>query len=240
MLLSARTTSVDIELRAYPGADVFNKGMIDSVFPTIPIRCSNLQRFSVNFGVGGPIPGAFTIPVGLSTFLLTTNRETLQTFIIDSVLTADGYEVVCRLPNLRRLVMAVKGSNPLPTLVLPSLTTIRYDQGHNWLLGFHEARLGSLDTLVILADEVDDGPAGDFFKAFEDTWLITLEAFKTFRFHTRAQWSPNFYRSLLRSPIPLSLLRRLSIRSCCAHRCAWTTLDDTGRHHYHRAGTGNA
>lgn len=226
MLLSARTTSIHLNLLPCDGTNEIDGAMIGSVVAAIPRQCPNIRSFSIDFGTSRAEPGDPTFPAGLSTFLLTTNRDILQAFVVDSTLTGEGYEVVCGLPNLCELGTAVGGLTPLPTLVLPHLTdmTIRHDQGYDWLQGLRGAVLGMLETLNIVA-VAEYGLVGDFFKAFEDAKLTTLEALTTFQFHTVERWSPN-YHSLLRSPLPLARLQCLSIRSRCDHGFSWPALDD--------------
>lgn len=141
---------------------------------------------------------------------------------MDSPLTAEAREVVCRPPDLRELLVVIEGSTPLPTLVLPNLTKmeIKYDHDSNWLQGFHGAALGKLASITFYSDYE---PIGDFLEAFERVALTTSipATLLTFRFHNSRGWEPN-----CRSLLPFIQLTEPTVSFSCVHGCSSTIDDD--------------
>ena len=165
------------------------------------------------------------IAAAVSGMLLAINGSGLQKFEIDSPLTEEGGEVICRLPNLCELETDIGGSSSLPTLVLPSLTRIHihYDHDHGWLQAFRGATLGKLTSTWFYCRS---RPVNDFLETFERVALTTSipTTLSGFVFRTWHLWRPN-YRSLL----PFTQLKNLVISFAChtsQHGCSSAMDDD--------------
>ena len=186
LLLSPRIISIDLDFELDLSA-----GVVASVVETLPTLCPNLQRINLHW-----IPRDAMITAAVSEMLLITNRNTLQQFEVHFPLTEEASEVICKLPNLRKLWIGVDGPDPLPTLVLPNLAEIdvEFYDGHGWLEGFRGATLGKLTSVAFHGSH----SIGDFLEAFESVALTTSipAALSKFMFYTFCPWRPD-YRSLL-------------------------------------------
>jgi len=157
----------------------------------------------------------------VSKILLASSR-TLRCFSVDSPLTEEARQVVCRLPNLRDLWMVIEKDTQLPLVTLPNLTdlTIKYDHDSDWLRVFYGATFGKLAAVTFYCESEQ---IGGFLEAFR---RVTLErsarnTLSTFRLYTSCSWNPN-YSSLLQ----FTQLTILVIQSSCRGGCSSTVDDD--------------
>ena len=215
LFLSPRTTSIYLGFER----DV-SSAAIASVATTIPILSPNLQSIRLRLMRSDPM-----ITTAVSGMLLAINGKGLQKFDVDSPLTEEGGEVICRLPNLCELKTNIGGSSSLTTLVLPNLTKIdiHYDHDHSWLQAFRGATLGKLTSTWFCCRS---RPANNFLETFERVALTTSipTTLSEFVFHTWRSWRPN-YRSLL----PFTQLKNLVINFAChtsQHGCSSAIDDD--------------
>ena len=211
--LSPRTTVINIEFG--DSADL-PKAVITSMVTTFPTLCPNLQKITLPFLPRHPI-----IVAAVSELVLATNRGALRKFCVDSPLTEEAQEVICKLPNLCKLWIVLKGSTSLSTMVLPNLTDmyVEYDHNFDWLEGFRGATFGELNSITFYAKSKSAQVAG-FLEAFESAGLTTSMTLAKFRFSTHGPWRPN-YHSLL----SFTQLRELEIRFSCERGCS-STIDD--------------
>jgi len=183
---------------------------------SLPTSCPNLRRITFEFTPRDPM-----ITAAVSELLLTINRNTLQRFHVDSPLTEEATEVICKISNLRCLRVVIGRPGPLPALVLPNLTAIdvEYDDNRSWLQGFRGATLGKLSSITFRSKS---SSVGDFFETFGSVALSTSipATLSKLKFRTSHPWRPN-YRLLL----PFTKLKRLDIGFSCGHDCL-STLDD--------------
>ena len=212
LLLSPRTTDITI---SFVGAGL-SKAMVASMLTALPTLCPNLERIVLR-----PLPGDPMIAAGVSGMLLTTNRNTLRRFGVDSPLTEEGREVIFKLPNLRKLSTVIERDTSSPSAVLPNLThlTITYDHGYDWLRMFQGATLGKLESVTFYFESEQ---IGDFLGAFESAAIAVSVQNTLSEFHlcTSCSWNPN-YASLL----PFTQLEELTIEFPCIGGCS-STLDD--------------
>jgi hypothetical protein len=215
LFLSPRITTINISSIE---SDL-PKVVITYVVNILPTLCPNLQDICIRFD---RLPKDPTITAALSGMVLATNRNTLQHFNVDSPLTEEAREVICKLPYLRRLSVIIERDTSLPTVVLPNLAelVIEYDHDHVWLQGFRGATLGKLASVALHSEAK---PFGDFLEAFESVALTTSipATLSTFSFYTPCPWRPN-YRSLL----PFTQLKELDIDFSCEFGCSSTVDDD--------------
>jgi hypothetical protein len=212
--LSPTTTVIDIGFGEYGNLP---NVVVASVITTFPTLCPNLRTTCLYHLPRDPI-----ITAAVSEFLLTTNRDALRQFYVDSPLTEEAREVIYKLPNLCGLTAVVEGSTSLPTMVLPNLTEMDIECNHNfdWLEGFRGATLGKLNSVTFRPKSEPTRVAG-FLEAFERAGLATLTTLSTFVFYASHPWRPN-YRSLL----SFRQLRELEIGFSCKGGCSSTIDDD--------------
>ena len=214
LFLSPRTTSISITFTVRPPTEAMSPALLVATFPTL---CPKLQTIRLRFLPRDPI-----ITATVSKLLLTTNRDTLQQFRVDSPLTEEAREVIYKLPELCGLTTVVEGSTSLPIMVLPNLTemNIEYDHNCDWLEGFRGATLGKLDSVAFRANSESAKVAG-FLEAFESAGLATSTTLSSFSFYTPHPWRPS-YRSLL----SFTQLINLEIEFSCDDGCSSTIDDD--------------
>jgi hypothetical protein len=214
--LSPTTTTVSIRFTGYNNPP---NAAIASMITTLPTLCPNLQKIGLYILPRDPI-----IAAAVSKFLLTANRDTLRHFHVDSPLTEETHQVVCKLPNLCELSVVVEGSTSLPTMVLPNLTKIhvKYDHNRNWLQGFRGATFGKLNSVTFDAQS-PSARIGDFLEEFQSATLTTSarSTLSEFRFYTSHSWNPN-YSSLL----GFKQLIKLEIEFSCRDSCSSRVDDD--------------
>ena len=211
LFFSSSITSIVIEF----GLPV-SKAAVVPVIETLTTSCPNLQTIKLY-----QLPKDPMITAAVSEMLLVTNRNILQQFEVSSSLTEEASEVVYKLPNLRGLWVTVDGPGPLPTLVLPNLTTIQLDcdDDHGWLQGFSGATFGKLTSIIFNSESPS---ISDFLEAFKSVALTTSipATLSQFEFYTSRPGRPN-YRSLL----PFTQLEELIIEFPCGDYCP-STIDD--------------
>ena len=191
--------------------------IVASIFATIPKLCPNLQDIALR-----SLPLDPMITAAVSGMLLASNRNVLRSVKVDSPLTEEAREVICRLPNLRDLWVVVDRGTSLPPLVLPNLThlDIRYNHDSGRLRMPHEATLGKLESVIIRSSSEQ---IGNFLEAFGES-ALAVSAYNTlskFLFLTSRPWMPS-YRFLL----PFTQLRYLVIESSCDSGCSSNVDDD--------------
>ena len=213
LFLSPSITS--IFLRCYV-PDHF-KATVASTVTTIPTLCPNLRAISLYFLSKDPM-----IIAAVSEMVLTTNRNTLQRFHVDSPLTEEANKVIYRLPNLRDLRVVIERGAPLPSVSLPNLTKlqIEYDDESGWPGLFHRATFGKLESVSFYPESEE---IGDFLGTFERLVLSSSvqDTLSKFYFSTSRSWNPN-YSSLL----PFTRLVDLVINFSCDGICTSTVDDD--------------
>jgi len=209
--LSPRITSISLSFECgHPKAAVF------SFIKILPTLCPNLQKIDLQ-----PLSEGPEITVAISEMLLVTNRDILQKLHVDSPLTKAANELFCKLPNLRDLQVILDGPGPLPTFVLPNLTTmaVEYDDNHDWLEGFRGATLGKLSSFT---SSSGSSTISDFLETFESVTPTTSISATLSEFYLYGSRSgrPN-YRSLLQ----FTRLKKLRINFPCGGDCP-STIDD--------------
>ena len=217
LFISPGTSRINIIFETYN----LSIALIASVITIFPARCPNLQHIGLH-----SLPRDPMITNAVSELLLTTNRNTLRTFDVDSPLTEEARGVVHRLPDLRYLTVVTGGGTSLPSLMLPSLTKlliIEHDHDHDWLDWmemFYGATLGKLET-VNFAPESEQ--IGDFLGAFERAALAASvqNALSNFVLYTRYSWDPK-----LSSLLSFTQMKTLSIHFPCDRGCYLRVGDD--------------
>jgi hypothetical protein len=189
---------------------------VASMITTFPTLCPNLQTICLH-----SLPRNPMIVAAVSELLLTTNRNHLRHFCVDSPLTREAREVACKLPDLRELWVVAEGSTSLPTMLLPNLVElyVQYDRNRDWLQGFRGATLGRLGSVTFRAKS----EPGDFLEEFQSVALATSiqNTLSGFRFYTSHSWNPN-YSSLL----AFNQLTELKIEFSCWHNGCSSRVDD--------------
>ena len=212
-LLSPRITTIDITFKT---SDL-PKAMVTSMIVTFSILCPNLEFICLE-----PLPRDPTITAAVSGMLLTSNRNTLRRFHVDSPLTEEAREVIYKLPDLCELSVVIEKDTPLPLVALPNLTELRvtYDHDSDCLHTFHGATFGKLESIHFRPGSEQ---VGDFLEAFKRVALAAsvhktlLELF----LNTSCSWNPN-YSSLL----PFTQLATLVIGFSCKYGCSSRVDDD--------------
>ena len=135
------------------------------------------------------------ITAAVSRMFLATNRKTLRRFHVDSPLTEEAREVICRLSNLRELSVVIERGTSLSSVVLPNLTdlTIQYDHDCDWLQGLRGATFEKLASVTIRSSSES---VGNFLEVFASVTFKTSVPATLSMFYTSRRLRPN-YRSLL-------------------------------------------
>lgn len=190
---------------------------ITSMIATPSTRCPDLRRITLHH-----LPRSPVVVATVSEMLLACNRNTLQSFDVDSPLTEAARKVLSKLPNLRVLRLALEGPTLLPPMVLPNLVGmyIIYPYGHEWLRSFYGAVLNNLTYATFYTTTPY---VGDFLEVFEGVGRATSisATLSTFQFYSFHPWSPT-YSSLL----AFKQLTNLTIASPCRIHCSSTVDDD--------------
>jgi len=212
LFLSPRTTSIFLMFSEYDCP----KAMVASVVTTLPKLCPSLQTINLL-----SLPRDPMITTAISEMVLATNRDTLQTFRVDSPLTKEADEVVYKLSNLRDLSIVIEKVASLSSTSLPNLTglTIKCKNEHEWPQLFHGATLGKLESVVF---HPESGEIGDFLGAFERVALSSSiqHTLSMFCIYSSNSWNPN-YSSLL----PFTQLVNLVVKFYCGEGCS-SRVDD--------------
>jgi len=124
LFLSPRTTSINLSFKPN-----LPKVTVASMVITLPTLCPNLQAITL-----GSLRDDPTIAAAVSGMLLVANRNALRLLSVECPLTEEASEVMCKLPNLRSLSVAVGRETPLPPASLPGLAklVIRCDNEDGW------------------------------------------------------------------------------------------------------------
>ena len=217
LFLSPGTTTINISFFSPNPPNVMVASMV-TAFWTL---CPNLRTINLH-----NLPRDPMITAAVSGMLLTSNRNTLRSFRVDSPLMEEACEVVYKLPDLRELSVVIERDTSLPLVVLPSLTDliVRCGRDGDLLRMFRGATLGRLEAVTFISGSEQ---TGDFLEAF-GTLALAVSAQNTlsrFYFYTPHPWIPN-YLSLL----PFTCLTHLVIESSCDGDCSSTVDDDAITH----------
>ena len=162
------------------------------------------------------------ITAAVSGMLLANDRNVLRLVHVDSPLTEEAREVVYKLPNLRELSVTIERDTSLPSMVLPSLTTlvIGYDGGGDWLSMFHGATFGKLETITFCpeSEQIDDP-----LEAFKKVALTASiqNTLSQLHLYTSCSWNPNHL-----SVLPFTQLTNLVVEFSCNDGCSSRVDDD--------------
>ena len=213
LFLSQRTAIIRIGNLKYSSS----KAIVASMITTFPTRCPNLNEISLS-----SLPRDPMITAAVSRMLLASDRSALRSVCVDSPLTEEARQMVCKLPNLRSLSMVIEKGSSLPSVELPSLTNlmIKFEHDSDWMWAFHGANFGKLAAVTFHSGYQQ---IGDFLESFERAALTTSvqDTLSEFRLHTSCSWYPN-YLSLL----PFTQLMVLVIQFSCIDGCSSTVGDD--------------
>ena len=159
------------------------------------------------------------ITAAASELLLTTNRDTLRSFHVDSPLTEEAHEVISNLPDLRGLSV-VKGDASLPPAIPPNLTNLAVTYDGDWSPMFHGATLEKLESIAF---DCESDQTDDFLETFVNIALATSisATLSQLSFYTTHPWRPN-YRSLL-----FTQMKEFCMHFFCESGCSSTIDDDT-------------
>jgi hypothetical protein len=188
LLLSPRTTTINLH---FAGVNL-HKVTAASIITAFPALCPNLRDIRLS-----GLPKVPAITLAVSELVLNTNKNTLQSFIVESPLTKAACEVIYQHPDLRTLRTAIDWPTALPAVVLPNIheIIIDYYDGYNQLQGFCGTSLGKLASITIFphSDSIDG-----FLEEFGNVSLTTSipATLSTFEFSTSRSLRPS-YRSLL-------------------------------------------
>ena len=187
-----------------------------SIIAAFPEVCPNLQHIRLQY-----LPRDPMITAAASELLLTTNRDTLRSFHVDSPLTEEAHEVISNLPDLRGLSVVVKGDASLPPAIPPNLTNLAVTYDGDWSPMFHGATLKKLESITF---DCESDQADDFLETFKNIALATSisATLSQFSFYTTHPWRPN-YRSLLL----FTQMKELYMHFFCEGGCSSTIDDDT-------------
>lgn len=154
--------------------------------------------------------------------LLACNRDTLRDLLVYSPMTGEAQEILSQFPKPSRLLAVIEGHTPLPTMVLPDLTSIavEYEDHLDWLQGFHGATLNRLETVTFHSKSAHIGGP---FGAFGSVALTTsiMKPLLRFRFYTSSSCDPEFPPLL-----PFKQLKELEIEFYCDCGCPSRVDDD--------------
>jgi len=213
-ILSPRTTVIDIE---FSGSDFPTPAVVASMLTTIPTLCPNLEKIILQ-----SLPSDPAIADGVSGMLLATNRNTLRCLQVDSPLTEEAREAICKLPNLRELSVEISENTSLPLATLPNLTNLEiiHDRDCDLFRMFHGATLEGLGSVTF---HPRSEQTGDFLGTFESVAFAASaqNALSKFVLYTSWSWNPS-YTSLL----PFTQMICLEIRFSCGDDCSSTVDDD--------------
>ena len=194
------------------------KALVASMITTFPTRCPTLRQISLY-----SLPRDPMITAAASELLLTTNRNTLRSFRVDSPLADEAREVICKLPDLCALTMVIERDTPLPSLVLPNLRELvvnyNYDDD-NLLQMFHGATLEKMESFIFttLSQQIGESPGAFERAALAASIQNTLSVFSLFAL---CPWNPT-YSSLL----PFTQLKKLVVEFSCIGGCSSGVDDD--------------
>lgn len=213
LFLSPRTTDICINFINSPTI------MVGLAIARFPKFCPHIGSLILKPLLRNP-----AITEAVSEMLLTCNRDTLQSFLVDSPVTEDARGVLYKLPKLRQFWTVIQGPTSLPTVALPDLETIHveWDSGHNWLQGFHGATVGKLKT-VTFRSVSESPPIGGFLEEFQSVALTTSmpNTLSEFNFYTSQPWTPNYSSLLI-----FKQMKKLEIEFSCSYGCRSAADDE--------------
>jgi len=215
--LSPRITAINIE---FSGFDLPTP-MVVSTLTILPTLCPNLEKIILQSLRRDPATAA-----AVSRMLLATNQNTLRHLQVNSLLTDEAREVICKLPNLRELSVEISSDASLPLAMLPNLTRLRitHDCDCDSLFRmFYGAKLERLESVAFHSRFYSRSEqTGDFLGAFERVALAASAQNTLSKFTIRTAWSWNpIYSSLL----PFTQMTYLEIRFSCIDGCS-SSVDD--------------
>jgi len=212
LLASPGTANISI---GFPAPNI-PKALVASTIATFPTRCPTLRQIHLH-----SLPRDPMIAAAVSELVLTTNRNTLRSFRVDSPLIEEAREVISKLPDLCTLTVVIERNAPLPSLVLPNLhkLVVIYDHDGDWLRMFHGATLEKLKSITFISESEQ---IGDFLGAFARVAFAASiqDTLSKFRLYTSCSWNPT-YSSLL----PFAQLKKLVIEFSCIGGCT-SSVDD--------------
>ena len=212
LFLSRKTTSIDIDFdKDFPVLTVA------SAITRSSVLCPDLESITFN-----NLPKDPVITEAVSEMLLACNRDALQCFYVDSLLTKEAYDILFQLPNVSGLWAVLRKYTPSTPVSLPNLNTIdvEYDGHIDWLQGFRGGVLDKLETIYLRPRSRKIGDILEEFKSVALTTSIPL-TLSRFKFLTFQSWNPS-YRSLL----PFTQLTDLVIEFSCEDHCSSCVDDD--------------
>ena len=211
LFLSPRTTSIRIHFESD-----LPKLVVASTVSSLPKLCPELQEIHLWCPPRDP-----TVAAAVSGMVLATNRNTLQQFHTNILLTEEASEVIFKLSSLRSLSVVTEGETSLHSASLPNLTHLEIicDNEGDWPRLFHGAAFGKLDSVKFYTGSEE---IGDFLGAFERVALSSSVQNTLSKFYLSAPclWSPK-YSSLL----PFTQLVDLDIEFSCEDGCS-SMVDD--------------
>ena len=206
LLLTPTITSISLGSIAYH----LPRSVIASVIANLPTSCPNLQDISLPLLSRDPM-----ITAAVSEMFFATNRNILRRFHVDSPLTEEAAEAVCKSHNLCSLSVVVEKGAPIPSVSLPKLIRLQIEceDGGDGLQLLRGATFGKLESIDFT---VETSLTDDFLETFKVAALSssiqnTLSAIYLF---TEWSWNPN-YSSLL----PFTRLVDLKIIFPCDDDC---------------------
>ena len=214
LFLSPKTTAISIKLVTH---DFAEPTIVASVITTFPTLCPNLRNISLR-----PLSRDPMITSAVSSMLLASNQNVLRCFDVDSPLTKEAREVICKLPDLHNLSVVIGEDTSIPLVVLPNLTnlTVEYAYDSRWLGAFHGATLGKLKAVTFRSGSEQNG---DLLEAFEKVVLAasSQNTLSEFNLHIPRLRNPK-YCSLL----TFTQLTNLVIEFSCDDGCSSSVDDD--------------
>ena len=162
------------------------------------------------------LPRHPVITAAASKMFFVSNRNALRRFHVDSPLTEEATEAICKLKNLCSLSMIIEKGTPIPSALLPNLThlQLKCDDGSDGLQLLRRATFGKLKSINFHAES---GPIDDFLEALKGAPLSSSiqNTFSVIRLSAKQSWDPN-YSSFL----PFTQLVDLSIEPSCDDGCS--------------------
>jgi len=138
LFFSPKITTIDIRYCGNPAEA--------SAISTLSALCPNLQNIRLYY------LSRDSATMGAVSDMLITRGNALDSFYVTLPLTEEARGVVCKLPNLRGLLLVVEKDTTLPPLVLPELThlilKLLCDDGDQ-LRTFSKATLGKLQSVIL-------------------------------------------------------------------------------------------
>ena len=181
------------------------------VIEDLPTNFPNVRDIIIR-----PLPRTPLITAAASKMFLTTNRNTLRRFHVDSPLTEEATEATYKSQNLCGLSVVIEKGTPMPSAPLPNLIhlQIRCDDGSDGLQLLRRVTSGKLKSVDFT---IKSRPADDFLEAFKEAAFSSSiqDTLSAIRIVADWSWKPN-YSSLL----PFTRLVDLEIQTYCDDSCS--------------------